>query len=104
MKIYRYTYIKKELKITEYECTKTFNGDYLITEDCKKHYGKRIKNEKLDKMIDGANYIMWTLKNDKDTFNHFKNLILERKNYIAKSFYKNYLLLNDEINKIDSWN
>ena len=76
MKIYRYTYIKKVIKITEFKFAKTINGDYIICEDCKE-FKKVIKKDTLDKLRDNTNYIMWSLASDHTV--HFKDLIIKRK-------------------------
>ena len=76
MRIYRYTYIKQKIKITEFECAKTYNGDYIICDDSKL-YKKVIEKDTLDKMIDNANYIMWSLESNFTI--HFKDLIIKRK-------------------------
>ena len=100
MNIYRYTYIKKEIKITNYQCAKTKTGDYIITADCKK-YGNVYKNDSLDKMIDNENYIMWSLTLDDSTKKHFLDLILERKKKIYKSFADKTFALEDEILQLE---
>ena len=94
MKIYRYTYIKKEIKITEFECAKTYNGDYIICDDSKL-YKKVIRKDTLNKMIDNANYIMWSLENNKSTY--FRILIIDRKTKIYEKKKQELMDLEDEI-------
>lgn len=94
MKIYRYYYMKKQIKMAPFNCTKGENGDIIITEG-EREYGKRIKPENLDKMIDEANYVMWSLNENNLEF--FRKLILKRKQKMLENKKKEYNELSNEI-------
>lgn len=97
MKIYRYTYIKKEIKITEFKCAQTINGDYIICGDCKE-FKKVIKKDTLDKLRDNTNYIMWSLEDNKLT--NFKILIISKKAKIYERKRKELIDLEEELKKL----
>ena len=81
LKLYRYTYKKGVFKLDIFDAIQNLNGNYLITEKGKMQ-NKTIEKDKLDEMVDGANYVMWSLKKDNHLF--FLKASLNRKKQMIK--------------------
>ena len=77
MKIYRFMYKNKKVKVDEFECSEIVNYGYNIEKYYSGYGGKVISYEHIKEIRHSNNYIMWSLS--KDSINDFLDQIIDIK-------------------------
>lgn len=101
MKIYRFIYKNKKVKIDDFECTEIPNCGLYCVEKYYNGYGnKLIHKEDLNIIKPNYKYIMWSL--NKDDINSFIEQIIDYKNSTMTSLIRQIKSIKTEIGILEN--